>query len=342
MSDLRTRLAILPKAELHVHLDGSLRPDTMLELAREEGIRLPAATPDALAEHMVVRDAPDLDRYLTRFQVTLSVMQRAAALERIAEEFVHDVSREGVHYVETRWCPELHTRHGLSREDAVAAVLRGLARGEAATGVTARTIICSLRTFEPALSLELAAVAAAFASEGVVGFDLAGSERGHPPGPHRAACDRALAAGLHVTVHAGEAAGPDSVGEALDLCHAERIGHGTRLGEDRALEARVARDGIPLEVCITSNVQTHAVGSPEEHPVTRYLRNGIPVTLSTDSRLMGGITLVDEYALTLDRLGWSPSELASVALNAFQAAFLPADIKDGLLGRARAAWGTVS
>jgi len=221
-------------------------------------------------------------------------------------------------------------------------VLRGLARGEAATSVTARTIICSLRTFEPTLSLELAAVAASFAGDGVVAFDLAGSERGHPPGPHQAACDRARASGLHVTVHAGEGAGPDSVRDALDLCHAERLGHGTRLREDPALEARVTRARIPLEVCITSNLQTHVVTSPEEHPVTRYLRNGIPVTLSTDSRLMGGITLVDEYALTLDRLGWSAAELASVAVNALEAAFLPAEIKGTLLGRARAAWGAVS
>jgi len=341
MSDPR-RLTELPKAELHVHLDGSLRPETMLELAREERIRLPATTPEALAEYMVVRDAPDLDGYLARYQVTLSVMQTAAALERIAEEFVRDIALEGVLYVEARWCPELHTRRGLSREDAVSAVLRGLARGEAATGVTARTIVSSLRTFEPARSLELAAVAAAFAGDGVVGFDLAGSEHDHLPGVHRAAFDRARAAGLHITVHAGEAAGPASIREALDLCHAERLGHGTRLREDPTLEAHVTRTRIPLEVCITSNLQTHAVLSAAEHPVTRYLRAGIPVTLSTDSRLMGGITLVDEYVLALDQLGWSLSELATVALSSFQAAFLPAPLKDQLLSRARSAWGPVT
>jgi adenosine deaminase len=342
VSALVEHIASLPKAELHIHLDGSLRPATMLELAREEGISLPASTPEELASYMVVRDVPDLEGYLARYRFSLSVMQSAAALERIAEEFVHDVSREGVTYVEARWCPELHTRRGLTRADAVQAVLRGLERGESATGVTARTIIASLRTFDPSTSLELAELASDFVGQGVVAFDLAGSERDHPPGPHRAAFERARAAGLHLTVHAGEAAGPDSIRDAIRLCGAERLGHGTRLGDDQALADEVRRAQVPLEVCITSNVQTHAVPSPEAHPVTGYLRAGVPVTLSTDSRLMGGITLVSEYVLALERLGWSEAELASVAVAGFRAAFLPDEQREALVRQAEEAWGGVT
>lgn len=341
MTPSRDRLAALPKAELHVHLDGSLRPATMLDLAREEGIKLAVEDADGLADYMVVRGAHDLEEYLQRYEVTLALMQRREALERIAEEFVRDVAAEGLTYVETRWCPELHTRRELSREDAVAAVVAGLRRGEEATGVVARTIICSIRTFDPPISLELAAVAANFAGDRVVGFDLAGPERGHPPGRHGAAFERARAAGLHLTVHAGEAAGAASIREALDRCHAERLGHGTRLHEDPALETRVSDLGIALEVCVTSNVQTRAVPTAEAHPVTRYLRAGVAVTLNTDSRLMGGITLVDEYVLALERLGWSPTELRAAALNGFRAAFLPDEERAALLANAARAWAGV-
>lgn len=338
----RARLAALPKAELHVHLDGSLRPSTMLELAGEEGVALAARSAEALADYMVVRGAHDLEEYLQRYHVTLTLMQRREALERIAEEFVRDVAAEGVTYVETRWCPELHTRGGLARDEAVEAVVTGLRKGEDATGVVARTIICSLRTFDPGVSLELAAVASDFAGDGVVAFDLAGAERGHPPGHHRAAFERARAGGLHVTVHAGEAAGAESIREALELCHAERLGHGTRLFEDPALQARITERGVALEVCITSNVQTRAVRAAEAHPVTQYLRAGVPVTLNTDSRLMGGITLIDEYALAVERLGWTAAEARTVALNGFRAAFLTDGERAELLARAERDWAEVA
>ncbi|MDP3909885.1 MAG: adenosine deaminase [Gemmatimonadales bacterium] len=328
----RDALRRWPKAELHVHLDGALRPATMLELGRDAGIRLPADTPEALAKAMLVRDARNLEEYLQIYDVTLSVLQSAAALERVAYEFVLDVAAENVRYVEVRYSPLLH-RPALTLSQAIEAPLAGIRRGAAETGIKVGLIVCAIRTRPPAESLELAHAAADYLASGVLGFDLAGAERGHPAAEHRAAFEYAAAHGMACTCHAGEGDGPHSIHQALHEVGAQRIGHGTRLGEDPGLLEEVIARRIPLEMCLSSNVHTHAVASVAEHPFKRYLQQGVVVTLNTDGRLTDGITLTDEYFLAHTALGLSPAELARVVLNTCESAFLPEFEKVALVSR---------
>jgi len=321
-----------PKAELHVHLDGSLRPATMLQLAREQHVRLPADTPEGLAQALSVQGAHSLEEYLTRYQLTLAVMQTAGALERIAYEFVLDLAAEEVRYVEVRYSPLLH-RPALSLAEAIEAPLRGIGRAIQETGTRVGVIVCAIRTLDPATSLELARAAADYRAAGVVGFDLAGPERGHPAGAHRAAFALALQHGLACTCHAGEGDGPSSIHEALHGCGAQRIGHGTRLGEDPALLEQVLAQRIPLEMCLTSNVHTRAVAGAARHPFRRYLEQGVVVTVNTDGRLVDGVTLTDEYHLAHTALGVGKEELMRVVLNACESAFLPEYERVALVAR---------
>jgi len=321
-----------PKAELHVHLDGALRPATMLDLARQQAIRLPADTPEALAQVMLVRDAKSLEEYLQKYEITLSVLQTADALERVAYEFVVDVAAEHVRYVEVRYSPLLH-RPALTLAQAIEAPLRGIRRAEAETGTKVGLIVCGIRTRPPAESLELARAAAEYRSAGVIAFDLAGAERGHPARDHRAAFEYAAAHGMACTCHAGEGDGPHSIHQALHECGARRIGHGTRLAEDPSLLDEVVQRRIPLEMCLSSNVHTHTVATVAEHPFKRYLQQGVVVTLNTDGRLTDGITLTDEYYLAHAALGLSQDELARVVLNACESAFLPEYEKVALVSR---------
>jgi adenosine deaminase len=331
----REWLLALPKAELHCHLDGSLRPATLLELGREYGQPMPGDTAEEVAAHMVVSDARDLEDYLNRFVITLSVMQRADALERIAYELVVDAARDGVRYIEMRYAPVLCVRDGLSLGQAVEAPLRGIARAEKETGTIGRIIICGLRHLDPKVSIELAELAVAFRDRGVVGFDLAGGERDHPARAHAAAFAYARAHDLAVTVHAGEGDGADSVRQAVHDCGADRIGHGTRLGEDERLTHYVNDRRIALEICLTSNVQTHAAATYAAHPMRRYFDRGMNVVLNTDNRMMSGVTLTDEYAHAAVSLAFTKSELARVALNGFESAFLPWEEREALVARAR-------
>ncbi len=321
-----------PKAELHVHLDGCLRPATMLDLARAQGIRLPADTPEGLAQALYVKHARNLEEYLTKYEITLSVMQTAAALERIAYEFVLDAAADGLRYVEVRYSPLLH-RPALTLGQAIEAPLAGIKRGEAETGIKVGLIVCAIRTRPPAESLELARAAAEYRAAGVVAFDLAGPERGFPARDHAAAFAYAAQHGMACTCHAGEGDGPDSVHQALHECGARRIGHGTRIAEDPALLAYVVERKIPLELCLTSNVHTHAVPSLAEHPFRRYLEQGVVVTLNTDGRLMDGISLTDEYFAAQHALGLTTADLARVVLNACESAFLPEFEKVALVSR---------
>lgn len=321
-----------PKAELHVHLDGCLRPATMLDLARDQGIRLPAYTVDGLAQALYVKHAKNLEEYLAKYEITLSVMQTAAALERIAYEFVLDAAEDGLRYVEVRYSPLLH-RPALTLAQAIEAPLAGLKRGEIETGTKAGLIVCGIRTRPPAESLELARAATDYRASGLVAFDLAGPERGFPARDHAAAFAYAAQHGMACTCHAGEGDGAESIHEALHQCGAQRIGHGTRIGEDPALLQYVIERKVPLEMCLTSNLHTHAVASLAEHPFKRYFDRGAVVTLNTDGRLMDGITLTDEYFVAQGMLGLSQAELARVVLNACESAFLPDFEKVALVSR---------
>ena len=332
----RSILRRLPKAELHCHLDGSVRPETLLELGHEHRVPMPADDVDALREYMVVRDARNLEDYLTRFDITLSVMQTADALDRIAYELAADAAAEGVRYMEIRYSPVLNTRHDMSLGEAVEAPLRGIERAGRDHGIVARLIVCALRNLSPGISLELARLAVAYKDRGVAGFDLAGGERGHPASHHALAFAYAQENGLRCTCHAGEGAGADSVREAVYACRAHRIGHATRLIEDPALTDYVNDQRIALEICLTSNVQTRATASYEAHPLRRYFDAGLNVVLNTDNRLMSGTTLTDEYVHAAEHLDFSFDELATIALNGFESAFLPAEEREKLIATATA------
>ncbi len=313
----------MPKVELHCHLDGSLRPETMLDLAREAGITLPRQDPDALRNYMCADNVGGLADYLHRFDTTISILQTSAALERVAYELIEDASRDGLRYIEVRNAPHLNIRGGLSVDEVIAATMRGLSRGERDFGTIARFITCSLRHWDPRRSLEAAEAAVRHKSSGVVGFDLAGAEAEFAAADHAAAFDYARKHFLRVTCHAGEAAGPESVKQALFDCNASRIGHGVRSAEDPDLLDYIRDAGIPLEMCPTSNEQTHAVPSYAQHPLKRYLESGIVTTINTDNRLISGVTLTDEYARVVNELGLTVSELCRCVLNACEASFLP-------------------
>ena len=331
MSSLsREMLRQLPKAELHCHLDGSVRPQTMLDLGRELDKAMPAADADALRSYMTVDDARNLEDYLERFAITLSVMQTDAALERIAYELAEDAARDGVRYIEVRYAPVLNVRDGLSLEQAVEAPLRGLARAQTDHGIIGRVIVCAIRNMPAPVSHELAELAVAYKHQGVVGFDLAGGEAGNPASVHEKAFAYARMHDLACTCHAGEADGADSVRQAVHVCGAHRLGHATRLIEDTSLTDYCNDRRIPLEICLTSNVQTRAVASYAAHPFREYFRRGLNVVLNTDNRLMSNTSLSRELALLAETFGYDLADLEVFQLNAAAASFLPLEDREDL------------
>jgi adenosine deaminase len=332
----REILRRLPKAELHCHLDGSVRPQTLIDLAREYGTTMPKTDAASLAEYMRVDDARHLEDYLARFATTLSVMQTAPAMERIAFELAEDAFAEGVRYVEARFCPTLNVHGGLRIDEVVQAAMQGLARAERQYGIVGRVIVTALRNNSPAESVALSELALAMRGEGVVGFDLAGGEKGFPAKDHKAAFELALRHGMACTCHAGEGFGPESVRQAVHDCGAQRIGHATHLIQDDGLTEEVKREGIALEICLTSNVQTRAASSYATHPLRAYYDRGMSVVLNTDNRLMSGVNLTDEYAHAANDLGFTFDELSEIALNGFAVAFVDRDIRDQLIAGARA------
>ncbi len=333
------RFVRLPKAELHVHLDGSLRLETLIALAGDARVRLPATGLEALRRHMRADDAEDLEDYLKRFELTVAVLQTPEAVERVAYELVADAARDGVRYVEVRYCPALSRTGGLTLDETIRAERRGLLRGEREFGVRTGIINCTLRHFDPALSEEIADASVRLRPEGVVGFDIAGGEAGRPARPHASAFEIAARGGLGITVHAGEAAGPASIAEAIFECRADRIGHGTRLIDDADLMAYVRDREIPIEINLTSNVQTRAVPDASAHPLRRYLDEGLTVTLCSDNWLMSDVTLSLEYARAQAALQLTPGEIRTLVLNGFRAAFLPLPERLTLVAEAAAALG---
>ncbi len=331
----RELLTRLPKAELHTHLDAALRPETMIELSRAAGFTLPTTDPVELRRFMRVDDGSNLEDYLQRFDYTIPLLQTEEAIERVSYEMVEDAARDNVWYLEVRYCPWLSRHRGLSMERALEAELRGLARGERDFGVVARVINCSLRHYDPGVSLEIARLSVAYRDRGVVAFDLAGGEAGRPAGAHRAAFDLAAEGRLGITVHAGEAAGAPSIADALDRCHADRIGHGTRLYEDPTLLAYVRDRRTLIEINISSNVQTHAVRDASAHPVRSYFDEGVAVTLCTDGWLMCGVTLSDEYWLAHTALGFTREEIDQMIITGFEGSFLAWPERRALTDRVR-------
>src|SRR5919198_4598490 len=284
-------LKALPKTELHCHLDGSLRLRTILELAEQQKVRLPEDTPEGLARALHQGQiCANLEDYLTAFELTLSVLQTEEALYRAAYELAIDAAKENVRYLEVRYSPVLHTRRGLKPTTIVDAVLDGLRAAKREVGVKSNVIVCGIRHIDPVTSLRLAELAVAFKNRGVVGYDLAGAEEGYPSKDHQAAFPLILDNNVNVTIHAGEAYGPESIAQAVHYCGAQRIGHGGGLAESGGLLNYVNDHRIPLEMCPSSNVQTRSVADMKSHPLKFYFDFGLRVTINTDNRLITDTT----------------------------------------------------
>jgi adenosine deaminase len=322
----------LPKTDLHVHLDGCLRLDTIIELARKQQVKLPTFDRGELFRLIYAGDVCNsLDDYLKAFDVTLSVMQNEEGLERAAFELAEDAFKENVRYIEVRYAPMLHTRAGLSLTDVVEAVLRGLRQAKRTFGIRYGVILCGIRTMSADLSLRMAELAVAFKNRGVVGFDLAGSEVNNPAREHRAAFQLILDNNINCTAHAGEAYGPDSIAQAIHKCGAHRIGHGTRLRENGELLNYVNDHRIPLEVCVSSNIQTKAASSWEAHPVDFYVDYGLRVTINTDNRTVTDTTVSKELWLCHQQYGWTLDRIKEIIISGFKSSFMPYREKVDLL-----------
>ena len=324
----------LPKTDLHVHLDGSLRLGTILDLAEQQRIRLPANDTEKLAAALHCGKICDsLVSYLSAFETTLSVMQTEEALYRVAYELAEDAARENVRYMEVRYSPILHTRKGLRLTAVVEAVTQALRQAQKDRGIDSGVIICGIRSISPASSLEMAQLAVAYKNHGVVGFDLAGAEYNYPAKAHKDAFQLILKNNINCTAHAGEAYGPESVAQAIHYLGAHRIGHGVRLREDGNLLNYVNDHRIPLEVCPSSNVQTGAVPAFEQHPI-RFLYNfGVRVTVNTDNRLLTDTTVTKELFLLHRHLGFTLDEIRQLIIWGFKSAFLPFHVKQRTLRR---------
>lgn len=324
----------LPKTDLHCHLDGSLRIPTILEEAERQGVKLPADTPDGLAKAIHMGETcDDLVDYLTAFDVTLSILQDADALERAAYELGLDAAAENVRWLEVRYSPILHTQKGLKLTTIVEAVNAGLRAAERETGIRSGVIICGMRNINPQSSLTLAELAVAYKNQGVLGFDLAGAEYNYPAKDHLRAFQLILKNNVNCTAHAGEAFGPESIHQAIHYCGAHRIGHGTRLREDGDLLNYVCDHRIPLEVCLSSNAQTRAVKSIKDHPLPFYLNYGLRVTINTDNRLVTDTTVSRELWLAHTELNLGLEDIKTIIVAGFKSAFLPFHERKHMLRR---------
>ncbi len=340
MEPTRDQVRQAPKVLLHDHLDGGLRPATIVELAAEIGHELPATDADALGRWFAESaDSGSLERYLETFDHTVAVMQTAASLTRVARECVEDLSNDGVVYAEVRYAPEQHVSQGLSLDDVVGAVQAGFDEGVAAAEAAGRPIVVrQLLTAmrHQARSMEIAELSIAWRERGVAGFDIAGAEAGYPPTRHLDAFEYLQRENSHFTIHAGEAFGLPSIWQALQWCGADRLGHGVRIIDDVTVHddgtvelgrlASYVRDKrIPLELCPASNVQTGAATSVAEHPIGLLTKLRFRVTVNTDNRLMSGTSMTNEMFSLVEAFGYDLDDLQWFTVNAMKSAFLPFD-----------------
>ena len=317
-------LQALPKAELHCHLDGSLRVSTILDLAEKQKVKLPANNQQNLAKILAVQGTVNnLEEYLERFDITLSVLQTPESLIRTAFELAEDCWNDGVRYLEVRYSPILHTQKGMTSSESVDAVKKGLEQAEKEFGIKTGIILCGIRNISPEVSLKLADLAVQYKNQGVIGFDLAGAEENFPAKHHQEAFELILKKNINATLHAGEAFGPESIHQAIHACGAHRIGHGTRLKENEDLMAFVNDHRITLEMCLKSNIQTRSISALKNHPFKYYFDQHLRVTLNTDNRLISDTTLSEEYYLAAETFNLTMQDIRTIIINGFKSAFLP-------------------
>ena len=313
----------LPKIDLHCHLSGSIRPETMLEIAQKENIKIPSTNLDIFKTYVQVpMDCRSLKEYLSRFDITLKVMQRQEYLYRITDELLEDMQKQNVKYIEIRFAPFFHLNETMNFEEAVEAVLRAMEEGKKKYGVLSNLLLICMRHHPVEKSLQIVERGRAYIGKGVVGIDLAGNEHDFPPEIHSIAFRLAREYGLHRTVHAGETGIPQNIITAVEELYAERIGHGVHAFMDEHIIKYVQNNRIPLELCISSNVQTKAVNSYEEHPIKNYLEQGIIVTANTDNTTVSNTTLAQEYEILIEKQGFSIKDIQKIILNAVEVCFL--------------------
>ncbi|MFZ0452396.1 MAG: adenosine deaminase [Ignavibacteriaceae bacterium] len=325
----------VPKVLLHDHLDGGLRAETVIDLAKSVKYnKLPTKDPGELAAlfHSGANKG-NLVEYLQGFEHTTAVMQTKEGLERVAYEMMEDMKNDGVCYVETRFAPVFHTAKGLYNEDVVNAVLNGLEKGAKDFGVGYGLILCGMRNMKN--TLEIAELAVNFRNQGVVGFDLAGEEGGFPPKKHIEAFQFIQRANFNITIHAGEAFGKESIWQAIQWCGAHRIGHATHLIEDVSTDEKgnafgfgdlaqyVLDKRIPLEICLLSNVHTGAIDKIENHPFGVFYKQKFRVTINTDDRLMSDTNMTKEFLTAIQYFNLNLEDVEKITLNSMKSAFIP-------------------
>jgi adenosine deaminase len=345
-------LQAFPKVSLHDHLDGALRPQTIMELAAGVGHVLPADTPDDLRRWFAESaTSGSLERYLETFEHTIAITQTAASLRRVAAEYVEDLAADGIIYGEARWAPEQHVRAGLTEAQAIEAVRDGLADGMAQCRkrgyeIEVRQLLTAMRQAEP--TRDVAELVLRYRQDSVAGFDIAGPERGYPPSRFLASFQLLRRYNAYYTIHAGEAEGCRSIWEAVQVCGANRIGHGVAIVENIQADEHgnevlgdfagyVLNAQIPLEMCPSSNVQTGAVASISEHPINRLDRLGFRVTVNADNRLMSATSLTREYALLSEAFDYSLEDVRRLGINAANSVFAPYGVRKALVRRIAAA-----
>jgi adenosine deaminase len=340
-------LQAFPKVSLHDHLDGGIRPQTIIELAADIGYPLPADNADDLGQWFAESaNSGSLERYLEIFDHTIAVMQTAPNLRRVAKEFVEDLAADGVIYGETRWAPEQHLRDGLTEADAIEAVRDGLAEGMAACRnrgheIDLRQLLTAMRQAEPTRAI--AELTLRYRRDGVAGFDIAGPEKGYPPSRFLESFQLLRRQSAYYTIHAGEADGCESIWDAVQVCAANRIGHGVAIIEDIQqgalgdFAAYVRNERIPLEMCPSSNMQTGTVSSIAEHPIHSLDRLGFRVTVNPDNRLMSATSMTREFALLSEAFDYTFADVSRLTSNAAKSAFAPYEVRRALVQRITAA-----
>lgn len=322
-------IKIMPKTELHCHLDGSVRPETILDIALKENIEVPTTDINEFEKYVKVTDKCNcLKEYLDKFELATKVMQKSEYLYRITSELIEDMSKNNVRYIEIRFAPLKHIEGGMTPEQVIDAVLQATKDGRKKYGVISNLILCAMRHESSEESKKLVEISKKYIGKGVVAVDLAGNEQDFPPEIHKEAFDMAKESGLHCTIHAGETGIQENIIKSIEILHAERIGHGVDAFKDKKIVEYLKQKRIPLEVCITSNVNTKAVASYETHPVKEYLDKGLIITVNTDNTTVSGISIIDEFEYMIKFQGFNLDDIKKVVKNGIESSFASEEDKN--------------
>lgn len=323
-----------PKAELHCHLDGSIRPETILELAQEENIYIPTTNLQDFRQLVEVpKDCSSLKEYLEKFSLPLLVMQKSGNIKRITKELIEDCKNDGVNYIEIRFAPLLHTEHGLTFEEIVESVLNGMEEGFNEFGVRSNLILCCMRHMSASSASEVIEKGRKYLDHGVVAVDLAGNEHDFPPEIFKEPFAQAKEYGYHITVHAGETGIAENITKSIDLLNAERIGHGVYAYKNSDVYNYIKENNIPLELCPTSNIHTQVVSEYKDHPFNKYYEDGLYVTYSTDNRTVSNTTMTKESEHLKEAFNYSIEDYVNIYKKTIEASFASDETKSELLGK---------